>query len=80
MSTTIRTLLLILLAGELLPMSQWLTFSTIFGMGKHRLLALYAILEGAATLALAFLFAPTWGLWGICLAVGFSSARWPLLR
>ncbi len=61
--------LMLLILGELLPMSQWITYSTIVGMGKHQLLAGYALLELAAVFAFAFLLAPTYGVWGVCWAV-----------
>jgi O-antigen/teichoic acid export membrane protein len=62
-------LLLVLIVGEILPMSQWITYSNILAMGRHPLLAIYAMIEAGATLALAYLLAPTWGLWGVCIAV-----------
>jgi O-antigen/teichoic acid export membrane protein len=61
-------LLMILIAGEALPMSQWLTYSTILGMGRHRPLAGYAVAEGLATLALALFLVGPMGLVGIAVA------------
>ena len=40
-------LLLILMLGETIPLSQWVTYYAIVGMGRHRRLAIYACLEAA---------------------------------
>jgi O-antigen/teichoic acid export membrane protein len=39
------SLLLILAAGEVLPMSQWMTYNTIIAKGQHRYLAILGIAE-----------------------------------
>jgi O-antigen/teichoic acid export membrane protein len=68
-------LLLILSAGELLPMSQWITYSMILGKGRHRLLALCSLLEIAISAGAALaLTAADGGLIGVCLAMAIPAA------
>jgi O-antigen/teichoic acid export membrane protein len=68
-------LLLILSAGELLPMSQWITYSMILGKGRHRLLALASLLEIAVSVGGALLLTTEGaGLFGICLAMAIPAA------
>lgn len=62
-------LLAILAVGELLPLSQWIGFSVVLGMGRHRELAWFSILEiGLIALLIFFLVRP-FGLPGVCLAL-----------
>jgi O-antigen/teichoic acid export membrane protein len=61
--------LLILVAGETLPMSQWLTYSLVLGKSRHRFLALLSILEGIAMVILTFPAVRHYGLIGVCIAV-----------
>jgi O-antigen/teichoic acid export membrane protein len=67
-------LLVILLAGELLPMSQWITYSMILGKGRHKVLALSAMLEIAVAAPMALLAADSYGLTGVCLALAIPAA------
>src|SRR5439155_9488004 len=55
-------LLLILALGELLPMSQWLTYSMILGKGRHKVLAWASMIEIAAAAGGALLLAGLFGL------------------
>ncbi len=64
-----HTLLVVLVLGELLPMSQWVAYSMILGMNKHKLTACLGILENVAAVTLALLLAKPYGLFGICVAV-----------
>lgn len=66
-------LLLVLLAGEVLPMSQWATAGIVLGIGQHRRLALLGMAEGVSTLALALVLLPAFGLIGACAGVSLSS-------
>jgi O-antigen/teichoic acid export membrane protein len=61
-------LLAILALGEALPMAQWLTYSIILGMGRHRALAYFSILESLMAIPLAIALAQPYGLMGVCLA------------
>jgi O-antigen/teichoic acid export membrane protein len=66
-------LLLVLLGGELIPISQWLTYSVIVGANRHRVLGWLAIVEAALTVTLAVALLPLFGLLGVACAVAFSS-------
>jgi O-antigen/teichoic acid export membrane protein len=76
-------LLLILMAGELLPMSQWITYSMILGKGRHRVLAVGCILEIAVAAPLAALAANHYGLPGVCVTLAIPAALcrgvWPMV-
>jgi O-antigen/teichoic acid export membrane protein len=61
--------LLILVAGETLPMSQWLTYSLVVGKSRHRFLALVSILEGIAMVIFTLPAVQHYGLIGGCIAV-----------
>jgi O-antigen/teichoic acid export membrane protein len=63
-------LLAILTLGELLPMGQWITYSVLLGMGRHRALAHLSILENLLAIPLAILLAKPFGLVGVC--IGFT--------
>ena len=68
-------LLLILSAGELLPMSQWITYSMILGKGRHRILAICSVLEITVSAAAALLLtAADGGLVGVCIAMAIPAA------
>jgi O-antigen/teichoic acid export membrane protein len=67
-------LLMILALGELLPMSQWLGYSTILAMNRHRLMAWLSILEGLTVIGLALVLVRPLGLTGVCLAVAIPGA------
>jgi O-antigen/teichoic acid export membrane protein len=62
-------LLLILLAGELLPMSQWVTYSQIVGAQRQKFLAYTSALEGVAAVAAAALLLPHFGLAAACIGI-----------
>lgn len=62
-------ILIFLAIGELLPMSQWISYNIILGVGKHRLLAIYSLIEVVAIATLCLLLVGPFGIWGICLAV-----------
>ena len=67
-------LLLILLAGEVLPMSQHITFGMILGKGRLQILAASSLAEIFAGSALSFMAAQAgYGLTGICLAAAASA-------
>jgi O-antigen/teichoic acid export membrane protein len=62
-------LLLILMAGEVIPLSQWITYNMIVSMGVHRRLAIFGILEALSVLALSVLLVRVQGLEGVAIAV-----------
>jgi O-antigen/teichoic acid export membrane protein len=62
-------LLIILMAGEVIPLSQWITYNMIVSMGVHRRLALFGILEALGVLALSVLLVRVQGLEGVAVAV-----------
>ncbi len=67
-------LLVILALGELLPMGQWVSYTTALAMSRHRGLALMCLAEvGVATVA-AIVLADIWGLTGACLGVAIPAA------
>jgi O-antigen/teichoic acid export membrane protein len=63
-------LLLILVLGEILPMSQWLTYSVLIGANRQRSLGLLLLCEAVISLPLMTAFGG--GLFGVCAAVAFS--------
>jgi O-antigen/teichoic acid export membrane protein len=69
--------LLILMLGESLPMSQWLTYGVLLGAGRQRALGLLALSEGAMLLPLLLCLIGRGGIAGVCTAVAISgfSAR-----
>lgn len=62
-------LLMILSLGELLPMSQWVSYSIILGMGKHKMMAILSLAENTAALALTWYLMQPLGLAGACIAI-----------
>jgi O-antigen/teichoic acid export membrane protein len=60
--------LLILALGEVWPQSQWVTFSTVLGMSRHRLWACLGVVEVVSVVTLAALLEP-YGLVGVAVAV-----------
>jgi O-antigen/teichoic acid export membrane protein len=66
-------LLLVLVLGEALPMSQWITYSTILGMGRHAPLACFCTLELLAVVAATLAVAGPFGLVGVCAAVALAA-------
>ena len=65
---TAYPLLVIISLGELLPMSQWVTYSLILGTGRHRELAFFFLLETVVVVCLALALARPYGLIGVCVA------------
>jgi O-antigen/teichoic acid export membrane protein len=59
---------MILALGEFLPMSQWVSYSMILGMGKHKPLAWMSLLENLTVVTLLLLLAPA-DLSGVCVAI-----------
>lgn len=64
--------LMVLVAGELLPMSQWLTYSIILGKARHRAVALASLAEGVIAGVGGMIAARYWGTMGVC--VVFAAA------
>lgn len=64
--------LLILMLGESLPMSQWLTYSVLLGAGRQRALGLMALSEGVLTPLLILGLIGRGGISGVCLAVALA--------
>lgn len=67
-------LLVILALGEVLPMSQWLSYSLVLGMGRHKVLAWLSIAETVVVLGLALALVRPFGLLGVCAAVAVPGA------
>lgn len=65
--------LAILAAGQVLPMSQWVTHGMILAMGRHRFTAWVSLVEAAAAAGLAILLVKPYGIAGVCLAFAFCS-------
>jgi O-antigen/teichoic acid export membrane protein len=61
--------LMILALGEVLPMSQWVTFSMVLGMSRHRLWACMGLVEAAAAISLALTVGQAHGLVGVAVAL-----------
>lgn len=66
-------LLLILILGEAIPLSQWVTYYAIVGMGQHRRLAVYAVLEAASIVIIGLLIARAGGLDAVALCVAVAA-------
>ncbi len=66
-------LLLILMVGELIPLSQWVTYYAAVSMGQHRRLAEFALAEAITIVILAYAFSRWWGLEGAAAAVAISA-------
>jgi O-antigen/teichoic acid export membrane protein len=64
--------LLILMLGESLPMSQWLTYSVLLGAGRQRGLALLALTEGALCVPLILAFIGKGRIAGVCIGVAVA--------
>jgi O-antigen/teichoic acid export membrane protein len=63
------SVLAILIAGEVLPMSQWVTYSTVLGMNRHRVWACMGILEAISVIALGLTVGQAHGLLGVAACV-----------
>jgi O-antigen/teichoic acid export membrane protein len=66
-------LLIILMCGEVVPLSQWITYNMIVSMGVHRRLAIYGVIEALSVLVLSALLVHLYGLQGVALAVALSA-------
>ena len=67
-------LLMILMAGELLPMTQFITINMLLGRAHHKPLAWLSGLEVIAGLGLVLVLYQRWGLFGVCAALAISGA------
>jgi O-antigen/teichoic acid export membrane protein len=67
------TLLAILGAGELLPMSQYATETILLGTARHRPLAWFSLAEAAVGAALAIASMSRFGLAGACVSLAVSA-------
>jgi O-antigen/teichoic acid export membrane protein len=65
-------LLLVLVLGESLPMSQWLTYSVLLGANRQRPLSILLLSEAVISLPLMIAFVGGAGLFGVSVAVAFS--------
>jgi O-antigen/teichoic acid export membrane protein len=65
-------LLLVLVLGESLPMSQWLTYSVLLGANRQRSLGLLLLCEAVISLPLMIAFVGRGGLFGVSMAVALS--------
>ena len=68
-------MLLVLTAGEVLPMSQWLTYSILMGKAKHRAVALASLAEVVVAALGGVWAAQHFGAMGVCIvfaAAGFA--------
>jgi O-antigen/teichoic acid export membrane protein len=66
-------LLIVLILGEAIPMSQWITYNAIVSMGRHRRLALFGFAEGLTILVLSSAVIGRYGLFGVACAVALSA-------
>jgi O-antigen/teichoic acid export membrane protein len=64
--------LIVLMLGESLPMSQWLTYSVLLGAGRQRALALFALSEGVMAVLLIIALIGIRGITGVCIAVAVA--------
>lgn len=64
----------ILMIGELIALSQWVTYWVIAGVKHHRMLVLFAILEGTAIAGIGLVLAAPLGLIGVSFAAAASAA------
>ncbi len=65
--------LVVLMLGEALAMSQWLTFSMLLGKAKHRALAIASVAEGALAGVGGAIAAYYWGMVGVGIAFGSAA-------
>jgi O-antigen/teichoic acid export membrane protein len=64
--------LVILMLGESLPMSQWLTYSVLLGAGRQRALGLLAVSEAALSLPLIVGLIGSGGVTGVSVGVALA--------
>jgi O-antigen/teichoic acid export membrane protein len=65
-------LLVVLMLGESLPMSQWLTYSVLLGANRQKVLGFLAIAEGAISIPLIMALMLKSGMAGVCVAVALT--------
>jgi O-antigen/teichoic acid export membrane protein len=66
--------LLVLILGEVLPMSQWVTYCMVLGMNRHRPWACMGLLEAASVISLALTVGQAHGLVGVAVTVAVPAA------
>jgi O-antigen/teichoic acid export membrane protein len=66
--------LMALMVGELLPISQGITYSTALAINRHRLWTVMGLVEVASVITLAFVLGTAQGLVGVALAVAIPGA------
>ncbi|HVT88191.1 MAG TPA: oligosaccharide flippase family protein [Tepidisphaeraceae bacterium] len=59
----------ILALGEILPMSQWVTYSILLGRDRHRVVACASLIETVVVIVLGLLLARSFGIAGVCLGL-----------
>ena len=69
-------MLLVLTVGEVLPMSQWLTYSILLGKARHRAVAMASLAEGLIAALGGVWAARHFGAMGVC--VVFAAASFAL--
>jgi len=65
--------LVVLMLGESLPMSQWLTYSVLLGAGRQRALGLLALSEAALLVPLILVLITRGGVTGVCIGVAIAA-------
>jgi O-antigen/teichoic acid export membrane protein len=65
-------ILVILIVGEAIPLSQWITYNAIVGIGKHRRLAIFGFVEVASIVVAGSLVARQGGLEAIAICVALA--------
>lgn len=63
----------ILMIGELIALSQWVTYWVVAGVKRHRFLAVFAVCESITIAGLSYLLVEPFGLSGISLAVAVAA-------
>lgn len=63
----------ILMLGELIALSQWVTYWVIAGVKKHRLLAVFAVCESITIAGLSLVLVQSFGLSGISFAAAAAA-------
>jgi O-antigen/teichoic acid export membrane protein len=66
-------ILRVLIAGELMAMSQGLTYSILLGKARHRAMAIASLVEGILATVAGLLAARHWGMAGVCLVFAASA-------
>jgi O-antigen/teichoic acid export membrane protein len=74
MESLAYSVLIVLALGELLPMSQWVTYSMLLGMGRHKLWACMSLLEIVTATGFALALQSRFGLLGVALSFAIPAA------